>query len=387
MTPAHIASLLLALVTIAMGVALGLWALLVDDPFTPDIVLFPIAYLAFAAVGAMILGRRPSNRIGRLAMVAGLGGSLVGITDSYARQAGSAPGQEWAAWLAAVGFPATLGPIIFLLLLFPTGRLASRRWRVVAAMGVMGMLLLGIGNALTPTFADYGHVSNPIGVPAFEDSALEHGGAGWLLVVATAVLAAAGLVPRLRSSTGIERQQLKWMTYAAALHGVSWVVLALELPGLPGEIAQYVLFTTLVLIPIAAGIGILRYRLYDIDIVIRRTLVYGALIAILGLAYVALVLTSQALLSRLMGGDTLPVAVSTLAIAALFGPVRARVRAFVDRRFYRSRYDAQRTLESFAGRVRDEVELDAVGTALVATASQAVRPVTAVVWLRRPGAR
>ena len=383
----RIAWLLLAVAAMAMAAALVLWVVLVDEPFTPDIVLFPVAYLAFAAVGAMILGRRPSNRIGRLAMVAGLGGSLVGVADSYARQSGPALGQEWAAWLAALGFPATLGPIIFLLLLFPSGRFASKRWRVVGLMTLIGMVLVSLGNAFTPGFGDYPRVTNPLGMSAFAGSALDKGGVGWLLVVAGAVLATGGLVPRLRRSTGIERQQLKWMTYAAALHGASWILLALGLPGPLGEVAQYVLFTTLVLIPVAAGIGILRYRLYDIDIVIRRTLVYGGLVAILGVVYVTLVLASQALLTQLTGSDTLPVAVSTLAIAALFGPIRSRVRAFVDRRFYRSRYDAQRTLASFAGRLRDEVELDAVGVALVATASQAVRPTAAGVWIRAPRAK
>lgn len=382
MTAARIGWLLLTVAALAMGVAIALWVLVVDEPFTPDIVLFPVAYLAFATVGAMILGRRPSNRIGRLAMAAGLGGSLVGVADSYARQVGPAPGQAWAAWLAAVGFPATLGPIIFLLLLFPTGRLASHRWRVAAAVTLTGMILVGLGNALTPTFGDYPHVPNPIGVPAFQDSALAQGGLGWLLVVGGAVVAAGGLLPRLRRSRGIERQQLKWLTYAAAFHGISWIVLAIGLPGFLGEVSQYVLFTTLTLIPAAAGIGILRYRLFDIDIVIRRTLTYGVLVAILTVIYATLVLASQALVSRLTGSDTVSVAASTLAIAALFRPVRSRVQALIDRRFYRSRYDAQRSLDVFARRLRNEVALETVRAALLATAGQAVQPATAAVWLR-----
>lgn len=379
--------LLLIVAVLAMGVALALWVLIVDEPLAPDIVLFPVGYLAFATVGAMILSRRPSNRIGRLAMATGLGGSLVGIADSYARQVGPAPGQAWAAWLAAVGFPATLGPIIFLLLLFPTGRLASPRWRIVAAVTLTGMVVVGLGNAFTPTFADYPQVSNPIGLPALQDSALAQGGVGWFLVVGGAVFAAGGLVPRLRRARGIERQQLKWMTYAAALHGISWIVLAIGLPGLLGEVAQYVLFITLTLIPVAAGIGILRYRLYDIDIVIRRTLTYGVLVAILTVVYGTLVLVSQALVSQLTGSDTMSVAASTLVIAALFRPVRSRVQAFIDRRFYRSRYDAQRSLDAFAGRLRNEVELDTVGSALLATANQAVQPASAAVWLRGSEAR
>ena len=382
MTASRGAWAMFAVAAVAMGLALVLWVLVVDDPFTPDIILFPVAYLAFAAVGAMILSRHPSHRIGWLAMAAGLGGSLVGVADSWARQPAGAPGQEWAAWVAAVGFPMTLGPIIFLLLLFPTGRLASRRWRLVAWTAVAGFVGITVGNAFTPTFADYPSVTNPVAIAGFQGGPLEQGGVGWLLVIANAVVAAGGLVPRLRRATGIERQQLKWVTYAAAIHGLSWIVLAIDLPGPLGEVTQYVLFATLVLIPVAAGAAILRYRLYEIDVVIRRTLIYGAVVAVLAVAYVTLVLVLQAGLSEVTGGGTLPVALSTLVIAALFGPVRARVRAIVDRRFYRSRYDATRTVEAFAARIRDEVELEAVASALVAVTAGSVRPASAGVWLR-----
>ena len=375
--------ILLAAALVAMVAALALWAIGVDQPFTPDIVLFPVAYLAFAAVGAVILSSRPKNRIGLLAMVAGLGGSLVGITDSYARFTEEMPGQPVAAWIAGVGFPATLAPILFVVLLFPTGHLPSRRWRVVAWLLVAGSVLVAIGNAFTPAFADYRH-PNPIGIPWFTGSPLEQGGIGWILVILGAVITTAGLVPRLRRATGIERQQLKWITFAAALHGGSWIVLALEPPGLAGEAAQYILFATLVLIPLAAGVAVLRYRLYDIDVVIRRTLVYGAVVAILAGVYVSLVLGLQSVLSGATGGGTLPVALSTLAIAALFGPVRARVRAIVDRRFYRSRYDAQRTLELFAARLRDQVELDAVAGSLVGAADRVMQPSSISVWVRTP---
>jgi hypothetical protein len=363
-----------------MVAAVALWAALVDDPFTPDIALFPIAYLAFAAVGAVILGRHPSNRIGRLAMAVGLGGSIVGVLDSYVRATEDLPGQPWVALVASVGFPLTLLPILLLVLLFPTGRLPSRRWRVVAGLLMAGSAVVAVGNAFTPAFSDY-RQANPLGIPAFTDSPLEQGGVGWLLVIAAAIVITAGLAPRLRRATGIERQQLKWVTFAAALHGASWVVLALE-PSALGDVPQYVLFATLVLIPVSAGIAILRYRLYDIDVVIRRTVVYGAVVAVLAVLYTSLVLGLQAGLSGVTGNETLPVALSTLATAALFGPVRARVRQTVDRRFFRSRYDAQRTLERFATRLRDEVELDAVGRSLTTVAGEAVRPRSAAVWLR-----
>ena len=372
---------LVALAVVSMALALVLWAVGVDDPFTPDIVLFPAAYLAFAAVGALILSSRPENVIGRLAMTAGVGGSLIGVVDSIARAEAELPGQAWAAWLAAVGFPLTLAPILFLVLLFPNGRLPSRRWRLVAALLLLGSGLVAAGNAFTPAFADY-RQPNPLGIAGFEDGPLAQGGLGWLLLILGAILTTAGLVPRLLGARDIERQQLKWITFVAGIHALSWVLLALDLQPPWDELAGYAIFVSLTLIPAAAGIAILRYRLYDIDVVIRRTLVYGVLVAILGAVYVALVLGLQSALSGVTGGETLPVALSTLAIAALFGPVRGRVREVVDRRFYRSRFDTQQTLELFAGQLRDQVELEAVGRSLVDVAGQAVRPASIRVWLR-----
>ena len=373
--------LLFVLSVALIACALVLWAVGGDEAFTADILLFPLAYLSFGAVGAVIVTRQPGNRIGRLGLVAGLTGGVVGVLDAYARLAAPVPGQSWAALLATAAFPFSLGPILFLVLLFPTGHLPSPRWWIAAAILGTGVAGLALGNLLSPTFPDYPY-RNPIGIEAMAGSPFEHGGIAWFLVLAGAVAAAAGLVVRLRRSTGAERQQLKWVTYAASLHSVSWVVLAIDLGGPAGELAQYAVFATLALIPVAAGIAILRYRLYDIDVVIRRTLVYGAVIALLGAVYVALVLVLQAALSDVTGGQTLPVALSTLVIAALFGPVRGRVRDAVDRRFYRSRYDAQRTLEAFAGRLRGEVELEAVAGALAAAVIQTVRPAAVGTWIR-----
>jgi hypothetical protein len=252
----------------------------------------------------------------------------------------------------------------------------------VAVLIVVGVLGVAVGNAFTPRMVDYPAIQNPLGIPAFSGSPLESGGVAWFAVLAGAIAAAVGLVPRLRRAHGIEREQLKWITFAAALNGLSWVLLAVELPGFAGELTKYAIFATLLLIPVATGIAILRYRLYDIDVVIRRTLVYGAVVAILGALYVALVLGLQSLLSNIIGGDTLPVALSTLAIAVLFGPVRGRVRDVVDRRFYRSRYDHARLLETFGNRLRDEVELDSVSRSLTSVADQAVRPAQITLWLR-----
>lgn len=379
-----VAACLFVVAAVAMVLGLVLWAIGVDAPFTPDIALFPLAYLAFAAVGALIVAARPEHPIGRLSLAAGVGGALVALADSYAKMSGPLPGQDWAAWIGAIGFPASLGPVLFVILLFPNGRLASSRWRLVAWAIVAGMVVLGIGNALSPTFADYANHPNPIGVDALAGSPIEQGGVGWFLVLFGAIMAALGLIPRLLRATGIERQQLKWITYAGAIHSTTWVVLALELGPPAGEIAKYALFATLTLIPAAAGIAILRYRLYEIDVVIRRTLTYSAVIAVLATVYVALVVALQTVMADATGGQTVPVALSTLVIAALFGPLRARVRELVDRRFYRSRYDAQQTLEQFSGGLREQVDLEAVAERLADVAGRAVRPASVGVWVRRP---
>lgn len=372
----------LGLSVAAMLVALVVLAVASAEPFTPDIALYPAAYVAFGAVGAVIVSRDAANRIGLLALATGALGSFVALCDSVARAAQPVPGQEWAAWLATWGFPVTLAPPLLLILLFPTGRLASRRWRVVMGLILGGVLGLAIGNAFTPDMADYPSLRNPVGVTAFSDSPLASGGIAWFPVLGGGVAAGLGLVPRLRRAEGIERAQLKWMTFAAGLQGLSWVVLALNLGGLAGELAKYAIFATLLLIPVATGIAILRYRLYDIDIVVRRTLVYGAVVVILAAVYVVLVLALQSVFAPVVGGDTFPVAVSTLAIAVLFAPVRTRVRELVDRRFYRRRYDQERMITAFGAGIRREVELETVGRTLTWLAGEAVQPASISVWLR-----
>ena len=367
---------------VVMLSALVVWAVGVDEPLTPDIVLFPAAYIAFGAVGAVILSRDPDNTIGRLGLLTGAVGSFTGLLDSVGRLAAGVPYQEWAAWVATWGFPLTLAPPLLLILLFPTGRLASPRWRIAAGLVVAGSGGVAFGNAFTPVLVDYPRLTNPLGVAAFAGSPLESGGVAWFLLLGGATAAGLGLVTRLRHAQGIEREQLKWMTFAAGVHAASWVVLALDLKGAAGAVAGYAVFASLLLIPIAAGIAILRYRLYDIDVVIRRSLVYGAVVVILGALYVGLVVALQAALAPVTGGDTVPVALSTLAIAAAFGPIRSRVRDLVDRRFYRAHYDHQRMVGSYGGRLRHQTNLQDVGRSLLEVANETVRPATIGLWVR-----
>jgi hypothetical protein len=216
-----------------------------------------------------------------------------------------------------------------------------------------------------------------------------------MMFVATILLCAASLVARYRQARGPERQQLKWFFYAfllsIAILNIGTIGGALLVGGDPNaarEAPLYVLYwsvlwpATIITIPISIGIAILRHRLYDIDLIINRTLVYGALTAILAAAYVGAIAVLHVVLQPFTQGSQLAVAASTLAVAALFQPLRGRIQRAVDRRFYRSRYDAERTVDRFAGRLRDELDLAALSAELIGVVGETVRPARAGLWLR-----
>ena len=284
-------------------------------------------------------------------------------------------------WTPYVGLGITAA---FLLLLFPDGRLPSRRWRPVAWLAAGSLVALFLGS-FSPGplggFDDITSIENPFGIDragGFFDS-LE-GSTGWTLLVVSILASASSFVLRLHRARGDERQQLKWFAYAATLLAAGFITLSAT----DGEswIGAAPLVAGLVALPLAIGIAILRYRLYEIDVIIRRTLVYGAVTAGLAGLYFGIVLALQQVFSSFAGGSDLAVAVSTLAVAALFGPARRRVQHAVDRRFYRRRYDAQRTLETFSARLRDEVDLDALGTELRTVVRDTMQPSDVSLWLR-----
>jgi hypothetical protein len=228
-------------------------------------------------------------------------------------------------------------------------------------------------------------VSNPLGLRGASDLFDALTGFGWLFMGIGVVLAAVAMVRRLRRSRGLEREQLKWIAFAA---GVVGVIVALDeisyfanVEGL-NSLRDTLLGVGLAAFPLAAGVAILRYRLYDIDVVINRAVVYASLTATLAGAYLGLVLLLQLALDSLTSGSSLAVAVSTLAVAALFRPARARIQAAVDRRFYRRKYDAARTLEDFSARLREQVDLDALGGELRAVVSDTMQPTHVSLWLR-----
>ena len=341
--------------------------------------------LAFAVVGAIVASHQPRNPVGWfLGAIPLLMTSILLGEGVYWHAARDRPGDpglvaELGLWSANVAWvPAVFVILVFLPLLFPTGRPPTSRWRIVGWVAAPGGLLLFCGTAfLAGPLENYPWVDNPLGVAAMPAFVQWIGFPVWL---ATAVAAAVSVVVRYRRSHGEERQQLKWFTAAAALLVVLFAV-SFSLSSVIGEDAGWAIIATgFLAVAVAVAIGVLRYRLYDIDLVINRALVYGGLTATLAAAYLGLVL----LIGLAIGRSGFAVAVSTLAVAALFGPARARIQALVDRRFYRRKYDAQLTLEAFAARLRDEVALDALDAELRGVVSTTMQPAHLSLWLRAP---
>ncbi len=296
---------------------------------------------------------------------------------------GSLPGGVGIAVASAASFAPFLALIVFLVILFPDGRLPSARWRAVPVAGVVGFALLyaiGLTNKLSAPFAA---VDNPLHV---KDSRLLIEVSIVIaipLALASVIGTFAAIVVRFRRSRGDERAQLKWLVLAAAWFPIGLVghtIADAFAPGATGTV-EFLFSFAIIGIPIAIAVAVLKYRLYEIDRVISRALVYALLSIALALVYVGLVLGGQAVFSSFAGGSHLAVAVSTLVVAALFLPVRSRVQGFVDRRFYRSRYDAQRTLDAFGTRLREQVDLDALGADLHGVVGETMQPAHLSLWL------
>jgi hypothetical protein len=347
--------------------------------------LFVAILLVFGLVGATVASRLPVNPIGwlflALALIEGVYEFAFGYTH-LALQRGDLPAEQWTAWLANWTSPLSPPFLAASLLLFPDGRPPTPRWRWVLWLCGPLFALIFAQYALAPGAIDeFPALTNPLGVA----------GADWLadvptepLMFALIIAAAAALVVRFRRSRGVERQQVKWFAYAAAMMAL-FLLVSTVTQGLFGDaadedsiLAGFFFAACISGVPLSAGIAILRHRLYDIDLVIRRTLIYAGLTATLGAAYLASVL----LVGLAVGRSGLAVAVSTLAVAALFRPALARIQAVVDRRFYRRRYDAQRTLEAFGGRLRDELDLETLAADLRAVVQDTVQPTHVSVWLR-----
>ena len=372
--------------SISISEAMGL----TNIPETVAAVLLTTLVLSFSTVGALIATRRPHNPIGWIMLAAGISVGATLLASAYvdlslALPQESLPATQWVAWVTSwlplVGF----APMVtFLLLLFPDGRLPSRRWRPVGWLAVVAVATLALGTALTPGSLVYrAEVINPLGLAPIEGSLLEEGGVGWLLVPVSVVLSAASMVVRFRRAAGEQRQQIKWLALAAVFAAVGWVFSSLTYETkLEAAGILLVLFSFLG-IPLAVGIAVLKYRLYEVDLLINRTLVYGSLTATLVALYFGAVVLLQRIFVTLTGQQsTLAVVASTLLIAALSNPLRRRVQAFVDRRFYRSKYDTRKTLEAFSAHMRDETDLNALSEDLIGVVRETMQPAHVSLWLR-----
>ncbi len=382
---------MLVIFVYAAGVSVNVWLsrlLSLRDQNPMEGMVLYVGFGMFAAVGALLVAKRPENPIGWIMGAAALIVGVFPASETYAAYVMTTRGRPDA--LAVLGawantwywFLLLALILIYLPLLFPDGRLLSRRWypaAVLPGVGIAGVIVLG---TLAETFrgqnVDY-RIENPIGIEglAHVEDLPVFVVLGGIFVVGF-VGAVASVAVRFRRSRGTERQQLKWFLYAAA------PILTIPLEDYLPEFVRSLTFAwVLVGLPAAVGVSVLRYRLYDIDVVINRTLVYGALTATLALVYVGSVAGLQRLLYPVVGGDNqLAVVASTLIIAALFGPLRRRVQGFIDRRFYRKKYDAAKTLETFNVRLRNETDLDELSGDLVLVVKETMQPAHASLWLR-----
>lgn len=351
-----------------------------------------VACGGFAGVGALIALRRPDNAVGWILLGIAIAFAAGETALAYAAEPAN-PGRVGVAWVASwtINVWFTLATV-FLPLLFPHGRLPSRRWRPILWLGVADLVLGAGGSALAPGPLELQNdlrIENPVGV---EGELTEVATTlGTIIGAVAVVLAAASVVVRLRRARGVERQQLKWFAYVGVLAATCLFVAVLvgSVLGDPSSgsfdvVAVVAWLSGLALLgfglPVAAGTAILRHRLYDIDVVIRRTVVYGALSLTLLGAYLGLVLLLQLVLSP---ESDIAIAASTLAVAALVRPARARIQEVVDRRFFRRKYDAAHTIESFGSRLRDQVELDALSADLRNVVADTMQPAHVSLWLRK----
>ena len=360
----------------------------------PDVPLYlywaedTLLAVGYSTVGAVAASHRPGNPVGWVLCSIGLSWGVAHLTSEYATYAllaapGSLPAAEAAAWIYSWVWVPALGFIVFLPLLFPNGRLPSPRWRPFARFSVLLVVAGTIVAAFSPGPGVGLSIRNPFGMESLPNLNQQL----QALMFALIFVASASLVWRLYHARGVERQQIKWVAYAGALGGgaslPTYTVLeAVNLPWL--HLAGYVPALVGILgVPTAVGIAITRYRLYDIDILINRTLVYGTLTATLVALYLVGIVVLQRVFVFLTGQQsTLAVVASTLLIAALFNPLIRSLQSFTDRRFYRRKYDARKTLERFSARLRDETDLDALSDDLVDVVRETMQPTHASLWLR-----
>jgi hypothetical protein len=343
--------------------------------------------IVFSVAGYVIANHQPRNPIGWLFLAGGASAALARVAGAYSDywlDTGNGPrsvGRLVAVYGEVSWVPFVLVPATFLLLLFPDGRLLSPRWRPVAWCAVVGIAGLVATTVLRPgPLEDYPEISNPYGVESGLRTFAEV--PVYLALLFGLAGSAVSLVVRFRRARGEQREQMKWIALAGSIAAVTIPAMFALYQTIGQTAADGAIMVSILGLPAATAIAILRYRLYDIDVVINRALVYGSLTATLAALYVSSVLLLQLALNELTQGSGLAVAASTLAVAALFRPVRARIQSTVDHRFFRSRYDAARTVEAFGARLRDEVGLGALSADLQAVVTETMQPTHVSLWLR-----
>jgi hypothetical protein len=382
-------AVLAALLTVAAAVIVAL--IYLDSSYHPEQSLLSILSdvtmtLAFVVVGVVVTLKRPDNLVGWALSLAGVGSLAGGVLGGYgelallAKPRAGLPGGGVAGAISDGSWTPLMAGVFLLLVLFPAGRLPSPRWRPVVWLVLVGFAIVWAVIATNP-----GHLDPPL--DDFENPLAVTSGDWYALAMfpfiaiglVSAAVAGVGLVLRFRRSRGQERQQFKWLAGSAAFFVMTLpFATVFNYSGAAG----FAMSVALALLPVSVGVAVLRYRLYEIDVIVRRTLVYGALTAGLGGLYLGIVLALQQVFSSVAGGSDLAIAGSTLAVAALFRPARSRIQALVDRRFYRRKYDAERTLAVFASRLRDEVDLDALRVELTAVVAETMQPAHVSLWLK-----
>ena len=361
--------------------------LMIDHPHLADFLAFSLIFTAFPAVGLAVAWVRPTNPLGWIFLAIGFGIVTSVFGSEYAGRAAyvgwDLPAVEIVAWLSGLPWAISSGlALTFAVLLFPDGRLPGPRWRPVAWLAATVIGLASIGGALDPRSLDgYGvELTHPIPVDgALRDLAIILSDGGLLAMLLIGVVCVGSLVARFRRARGVERLQIKALLFPVALFLLGLAAAST----VQSDVVWTIALAGLATVPVGAGIAILRYRLFDIDLVINRTLVYASLSVVLGATYVALILVLQALLAGITQNNAPAVALSTLAVAGLFGPARRRLQNAVDRRFYRSRYDAATTLARFAVEIRNEVDIGRLTAELRRVADEVLQPRGASVWLRK----
>jgi hypothetical protein len=360
-----------------------------------------LPFLAFPLVGALIASRRPENRIGWILLAVGLLWVFIGMSDYYGVYGLARPGSvpfpvgmaglnNWL-WVPAVGLPGTY----LVLLVFPDGRLPSSRWRPLARLSGAVIVLVSFGVMIAPgPLQSLGDVRNPFGLEGYP----------WVAAAAYIVLpllplcmlaSVMSLVMRYWGSGAEVRKQNKWIAFAAFFVGLMYLIAMACSLIYPSEtwfaagsplwltLLQYAALVSFAAVPIAVGFAVLKYRLYVIDVVINRTLVYGSLAVMLAVVYRSSILVFQEASQAFTGREgQLAIVGSTLAMAALFVPLRRRIQGFIDRRFYRSKYEAAKTLDAFSAKLRDETDLDTLSEDLVVVVRETMQPALVSLWLR-----